>query len=113
MDIKDLAVKLKQINIGCDLKEESFNYPILSFTIMPNKFKFFYRENFIRRSKFHKKYNAYLEIEVIDNSDVSFLENEINEMFSCQYCIDKNKMYANISKVEEDRMIDFINKMKK
>ena len=113
MDIKSLAGKLKQRNIEFEIIEESLNYPILSFTIMPNKFIFFYRENFIRRSKFHKKYNTYIEIEVIDKSDVSFLESEINKIFSCQYCIDENKVYANISKIEEDRMIDFITKLKK
>ncbi len=113
MNIKDLASKLEQNNIEFNLIEKSLNYPVLSFNIMSNKFNFFYRENFIRRTKFHKRYNTFLEIIAKEKSEVSIFKIEIDEMFSCNYCIDENIMYSNVSKIDEDKMIDFINKFKK
>lgn len=112
MDIKNLAVKLEQRNIVFEMIEESFNYPVLTFKRRDIEFKFFYRENFIKRSKFHKTYNTFLEITASEKSELLIFKNKIEEMFSCKNCVKEEKIYFNISKIEEDSMIDFINKFK-
>lgn len=112
MNITDLAVKLRQNNINIKLNEESLNYPVLTFNKRDIEFKFFYRENFIKRSKFHKTYNTFLEIATSEKSELLIFKNKIEEMFSCKNRIKEGKIYSNVSKVEEDSMIDFINKFK-
>ena len=110
MNIKDLAVKLKQNNININLNEDSLNYPVLKFRIRDYEIKFFYRENFIKRTKFHKSYCTFFEIAVKDTSKISGIKKNVEEILSSKYCIVKNKIYSNISKISEDEIIDFIQK---
>lgn len=111
MNIENLAIKLKQSNLNINLNEESLNYPILKFKVRDKEFKFFYRENFIKRSKFHKKYNTYFEIEVLDKSDISLLKSKIETVLNSKYCVDNNKIYSNITKFEVPEIISFINEI--
>jgi len=113
MDIIKLASKLEYCNVDFKLNEESLNFPVLSLKIISNKFKFFYRENFIERTKFHKKYKTFLEITANKKSKLSIFKIEIDEMLSCNYRIDENIMYTDVSKIDEDQMIVFINKFQK
>ena len=111
MNIQNLVLKLNHIIENIDFNEESLNYPVLKFKIRDMEFNFFYRENFIKRTKFLKKYNTFLEITANDKSELLIFKNDIEKMFSCKYCIDQNKIYLNISKVEDYKIIDFIIKI--
>lgn len=113
MDIIDLATKLEQNKIDVELNRESLNYPVLSFSKLSDKFRFFYEEDFVRRTKFHKKYNTILEICVHEESNVSSIKIYIEEMLSCKSIIKDNKIYSNVSKIKENTMIDFINEFQK
>ena len=110
MNIKDLAVKLEQNNIKIDLNVDSLNYPVLNFNMKDYKFKFFYRENFIKRTKFHKSYCTFFEITVNDKTKILGIKKKIEEILSTKYCIENDKIYSNISKMSEDEIIDFIHK---
>jgi len=112
MNIENLAFKLSHILEKNDLNRESLNYPVLKFKVQNTEFKFFYRENFIKRSKFHKAYNTFLEITASEKSELLIFKNKIEEIFSCKYCIKENKIYSNVSKIEDNKMIEFINKYK-
>ncbi|MEX1384007.1 hypothetical protein [Lutibacter sp.] len=110
MNIKKLSSKLEQHNININLNEESLNYPVLTFNMESIEFKFFYRENFIKRSKFHKFYNTFFEITTNNKTESIVIANKIKEILFCRYCIDENKVYSNISKMSEEEIIDFIHK---
>lgn len=112
MNITDLAAKLRHKSIDIDFNDDSLNYPVLKFNIQDTKIKYFYRENFIKRSKFHKKYNTYFEITVNDISQIGGVKKNIIELLSCKCRVYENKIYINISKVNEDEMLGFINKFK-
>lgn len=113
MKINELANKLEQNDFDFELIEESLNYPVLCFNKKSNQFKFFYRENYIQRTKFHKRYKTFLEITANDESEIEFLKLKIEKMLSCRYCIDEHKIYINITKIQESEIIDFINKLEK
>lgn len=112
MDIKKLSNKLERNKIEVELNKESLNYPVLSFNVLSDKFRFFYEEDFVRRTKFHKKYNTILEINAHKESNVSNIKNIIKETLSCKTIIKEGKIYSNVSKIKEDTMIGFINKLK-
>ncbi len=112
MNIENLALKVKNIVEDIEFNEESLNYPVLTFNMRSIEFKFFYRENFIKRSKFHKTYNTFLQITASEKSELLIFKNKIEEIFSCQYCIKESKIYSNVSKIEDNKMIEFINKYK-
>ena len=109
MNITDLATKLKHNNINIELNKESINFPVLLFNKASLEFKFFYRENFIKRTKFHRMYNTFLEITSNEKSKLLILKS--NYFFSCKYSIEENKIYFNVSKVEENKMINLILKL--